>query len=226
MPLKTRKSFAAISSSKTTLVNLIPRFFDCDRGEVLVDGRNVRMHKLHTLRSSIGIATQDVLLYSDTIDSNIAYGDSDMEEEYVKRCAELSAASDFIEKLPDKYETIVGERGVGLSGGQKQRISLARAIAVRPAVLILDDTTSAVDMETEHYIQQSLSGGLDFECTKIIIAQRISSSKNADKIIILENGKISDMGTHDELIKHEGYYRQIYELQSGINCAAESEVTV
>ncbi|MBO4865579.1 MAG: ABC transporter ATP-binding protein [Ruminococcus sp.] len=213
-------------SGKTTLVNLIPRFFDCDRGEVLVDGRNVRMHKLHTLRSSIGIATQDVLLYSDTIDSNIAYGDSDMEEEYVRRCAELSAASDFIEKLPDKYETIVGERGVGLSGGQKQRISLARAIAVRPAVLILDDTTSAVDMETEHFIQQSLSGGLDFECTKIIIAQRISSSKNADKIIILEDGKISDMGTHEELISREGYYRQIYELQSGINCAVESGVTV
>jgi ATP-binding cassette subfamily B protein len=213
-------------SGKTTLVNLIPRFFDCDRGEVLVDGRNVRMHKLHTLRSSIGIATQDVLLYSDTIDSNIAYGDSDMEEEYVRRCAELSAASDFIEKLPDKYETIVGERGVGLSGGQKQRISLARAIAVRPAVLILDDTTSAVDMETEHFIQQSLSGGLDFECTKIIIAQRISSSKNADKIIILQNGKIADMGTHEELIKREGYYRQIYELQSGINCAEESGVTV
>ncbi len=213
-------------SGKTTLVNLIPRFFDCDKGEVLVDGKNVRMHKLHTLRSSIGIATQDVLLYSDTIDSNIAYGDSDMEEAYVKRCAELSAASEFIEKLPDKYETIVGERGVGLSGGQKQRISLARAIAVRPAVLILDDTTSAVDMETEHYIQQSLNGGLDFECTKIMIAQRISSSKNADKIIILENGKIADMGTHEELIRRKGYYRQIYELQSGINCAAESEVTV
>ena len=213
-------------SGKTSLVNLIPRFFDCDKGEVLVDGKNVRMHKLHTLRSSIGIATQDVLLYSDTIDSNIAYGDSDMEEAYVKRCAELSAAGEFIEKLPDKYETIVGERGVGLSGGQKQRISLARAIAIKPAVLILDDTTSAVDMETEHFIQQSLSGGLDFECTKIIIAQRISSSKNADKIIILKDGRITDIGTHAELIKHEGYYKQIYDLQNGINCAAESEVMV
>ena len=211
-------------SGKTSLINLIPRFFDCDKGEVLVDGLNVRMHKLHTLRSSIGIATQDVLLYSDTIDSNIAYGDSELEEEYVRRCAELAAASDFIEKLPMKYDTIVGERGVGLSGGQKQRISLARAIAIKPKVLILDDTTSAVDMETEHYIQQSLGGGLDFECTKIIIAQRISSSKNADKIIILQDGKIADMGTHDELIRREGYYKQIYELQSGINCKAESGV--
>ena len=113
---------------------------------------------------------------------------------------------------------------MGLSGGQKQRISLARAIAIKPKVLILDDTTSAVDMETEHYIQQSLGGGLDFECTKIIIAQRISSSKNADKIIILQDGKIADMGTHDELIRREGYYKQIYELQSGINCKAESGV--
>ncbi|WP_295157656.1 ABC transporter ATP-binding protein [uncultured Ruminococcus sp.] len=213
-------------SGKTSLINLIPRFFDCDKGEVLVDSKNVRMHKLHTLRRGIGIATQDVLLYSDTIDSNIAYGDSDMEEAYVRRCAELSAASDFIEKLPDKYDTIVGERGVGLSGGQKQRISLARAIAIKPAVLILDDTTSAVDMETEHYIQQSLNGGLDHECTKIIIAQRISSSKNADRIIILNGGRIADMGTHEELIRRDGYYKQIYELQSGINCAAESEVRV
>ncbi len=212
-------------SGKTSLINLIPRFSDCNEGEVLVDGKNVRLHKLHTLRSNISIATQDVLLYSDTIDSNIAFGNSKLEEEYVRRCAELAAASDFIEKLPLKYDTIVGERGVGLSGGQKQRISLARALAVRPAVLILDDTTSAVDMETESSIQHSLGEELDFPCTKIIIAQRISSSKNADKIIILENGRITDIGTHSELIKREGYYKQIYELQSGINCAAEeSEV--
>lgn len=212
-------------SGKTSLINLIPRFYDCTEGEVLVDGKNVRMHKLRELRKNISIATQDVLLYSDTIDSNIAFGDSELEEEYVKHCAELAAASEFIDKLPDKYETIVGERGVGLSGGQKQRISLARALAVRPAVLILDDTTSAVDMETESYIQKSLDRRLDFPCTKIIIAQRISSSKNADKIIILENGTVSDIGTHDELITREGYYKQIYELQSGINCAAESGVS-
>ena len=216
----------ATGSGKTSLINLIPRFSDCTEGEVLVDGVNVRMHKLHTLRSNISIATQDVLLYSDTIDSNIAFGNSKLEEEYVRRCAELAAASEFIEKLPLKYDTIVGERGVGLSGGQKQRISLARALAVRPAVLILDDTTSAVDMETESYIQHSLGEELDFPCTKIMIAQRISSSKNADKIIILENGSISAIGTHEELIRREGYYKQIYELQCGINCAAESEVSV
>ncbi len=212
-------------SGKTSLINLIPRFYECSEGQVLVDGKDVREHKLKTLRQNISIATQDVLLYSDTIDSNIAFGDSDLEEEYVKHCAELAAASEFIEKLPMKYETIVGERGVGLSGGQKQRISLARALAVRPAVLILDDTTSAVDMETESFIQNSLDKRLDFPCTKIVIAQRISSSRNADKIIILENGSIADIGTHDELIQREGYYKQIYELQSGINCAPESEVS-
>ena len=211
----------ATGSGKTSLINLIPRFFDCDNGKVLVDGTDVRLHKLRSLRKGIGVATQDVLLWSDTIDSNIAFGNSDLEEEYVKHCAELSAASDFIEKLPEKYDTVVGERGVGLSGGQKQRISLARALAVKPSVLILDDTTSAVDMETESFIQDALENRLGFPCTKIIIAQRISSSKNADKIIILENGKITDMGTHEELISHSGYYRQIYELQSGINCAAE-----
>ena len=210
-------------SGKTSLINLIPRFADATSGEVLVDGIDVRMHKLHSLRKNISIATQDVLLYSDTIDSNVAFGNSSMEEEYVRYCAELAAASEFIEKLPLGYETVVGERGVGLSGGQKQRISLARALAVRPSVLILDDTTSAVDMETESYIQHSLSERLDFPCTKLIIAQRISSSKNADKIIILENGRVTAVGTHEELISREGYYRQIYELQSGLT-DPESEV--
>ncbi len=213
----------ATGSGKTSLINLIPRFSDCDSGEVLVDGMNVRMHKLRKLRKNVSIATQDVLLYSDTIDSNIAFGDSEMEEAYVHRCAELSAASEFIDKLPQKYDTIVGERGVGLSGGQKQRISLARAIAVRPSVLILDETTSAVDMETENYIKDSLDNKLDFDCTKIVIAQRISTARNADKIIILENGKIADMGTHEELISHEGYYRQIYDLQSGVSAEMKKE---
>ncbi|MBQ4486209.1 MAG: ABC transporter ATP-binding protein [Oscillospiraceae bacterium] len=205
----------ATGSGKTSLINLIPRFYDCDSGEVLVDNMNVRMHKLRRLRKNVSIATQDVLLYSDTIDSNIAFGDSDMEEEYVHRCAELSAASEFIDRLPQKYDTIVGERGVGLSGGQKQRISLARAIAVRPSVLILDDTTSAVDMETENYIKDSLDNKLDFPCTKIVVAQRISTARNADKIIIIEKGKISAIGTHEELISREGYYKQIYDLQCG-----------
>lgn len=210
-------------SGKTSLINLIPRFYDADSGEVLIDGINVKLHKLRDLRRNIGVATQDVLLYSDTIDSNIAFGDSDLEDDYVKKCAELSDADKFIKKLPQQYDTIVGERGVGLSGGQKQRISLARAIAIKPAILILDDTTSAVDMETEAHIQQALNEQLDFPCTKIIIAQRISSTKNADKIIILRDGKITETGTHEQLIAQNGYYRQIYDLQSGINCAADGK---
>ena len=210
-------------SGKTTLVNMIPRFYDPDSGEVLVDGVNVRFRKLRQLRANIGMATQDVLLFSDTIDGNIAYGDSDMPEEDVKFYAKLAAADGFINDMTDGYETIIGERGVGLSGGQQQRISLARALAIRPSLLILDDTTSAVDMETEHHIQESLRN-LDFPCTKIIIAQRISSTKDADKIIVLREGKIAEMGTHDELINAGGYYSEVYELQSGINVSAKEVV--
>lgn len=199
-------------SGKTTLTELIPRIYDVDKGQVLVDGTDVRMLKLNQLRSGIGVATQDVLLYSDTIDGNIAFGNTEMSEEEVIRCAQYADADSFIGKLSEGYETIVGERGVGLSGGQKQRIALARALAVKPSILILDDTTSAVDMETEKHIQHSLEN-LDFPCTKIIIAQRISSTKNADKIVILKDGTIADIGTHEELISREGYYREVYELQ-------------
>lgn len=199
-------------SGKTTLTELIPRIYDVDKGQVLVDGEDVRMLKLKQLRSGIGVATQDVLLYSDTIDGNIAFGNTSMSEDDVVKCAEYADADSFIRKLSEGYETIVGERGVGLSGGQKQRIALARALAVKPSILILDDTTSAVDMETEKHIQHSLEN-LDFPCTKIIIAQRISSTKKADKIVILKNGTIADIGTHEELISREGYYREVYELQ-------------
>ncbi len=202
-------------SGKTSLANLIPRLYDPNKGEVLVDGVNVRFIKLETLRKNIGMAMQDVLLWSDTIDGNIAFGDSDMPEEDIVSFAKAADADGFVNELSDGYDTIIGERGVGLSGGQKQRISLARALAIRPAILILDDTTSAVDLETEKTIQQNLRN-LDFSCTKIIIAQRISSAKYADKIIILRDGRISEMGTHDELLKNEdGYYSEIYKLQQG-----------
>ena len=199
-------------SGKTTLVNMISRVYDPDKGAVLADGVDVRMLRTHQLRKNIGEASQDVLLFSDTIEGNIAFGRSDMPDEEVRKFASLAAADGFIKETSDGYDTIIGERGVGLSGGQKQRISLARALAVKPAVLILDDTTSAVDMETEKYIQTSLRS-LDFECTKIIIAQRISSAKDADKIIILKDGKIADIGTHKELIARPGYYKEVYDLQ-------------
>jgi ATP-binding cassette subfamily B protein len=200
-------------SGKTTLVNLIPRIYDVTKGEILVDNYNVRMLKLKDLRSAIGIATQEVLLYSDTIEGNIAFSDTEMPVEKVTACAKMSDAHNFIMNTSDGYDTIVGERGVGLSGGQKQRIALARALAVEPSVLILDDTTSAVDSETEAFIQESLKG-LEVSCTKIIICARISSAKDADRIIVLQDGRIAETGTHDELIRGNGYYREVYDLQS------------
>ncbi len=199
---------------KTSLIQMIPRFYDPTAGEVLVDGIRVQDMKLKQLRGNIGLATQDVLLYSDTIDGNIAYGDLKLTQEEVEKYAKYAAAARFISKMPDGYETIVGERGVGLSGGQKQRISLARALAVKPAILILDDTTSAVDMETEKEIQHSLRT-LDFPCTKIIIAQRISTTKFADKILVIQNGEITECGTHDELVAKKGYYYSLVQLQTG-----------
>lgn len=199
---------------KTSLIQMIPRFYEATEGEVLIDGVNVCNMKLTQLRKNIGLATQDVLLYSDTIDGNIAYGDSNLSKEEVEKFAKYSAAAKFISRMPEGYDTVVGERGVGLSGGQKQRISLARALAVRPAILILDDTTSAVDMETEKQIQHSLKE-LDFSCTKLIIAQRISTTKFADKILIIQDGRITESGTHDELVAKKGYYYNLVQLQTG-----------
>ena len=198
---------------KTSLINLIPRFVDVTKGKISVDGVPVPNLDLKYLRSGIGIATQDVFLFSDTVDGNIAYGDTSLTEDEVKEYARI-ADVDFAESLPQGFDTVIGERGTGLSGGQKQRIALARALAVRPSILILDDTTSAVDLETEKYIQHELKN-LDFDCTKIIIAQRISTTKSADKIVIMDKGKIVQVGTHEELIKQEGYYREVYLLQNG-----------
>ena len=201
---------------KTSLINLIPRFYEPTEGQIRIDGIPVEDLKLYDLRKHIGLATQDVLLYSDTIEGNIAYGDDSIKMNEVVKFARYSAAADFISKMPEGYDTLVGERGVGLSGGQKQRISLARALAIRPSVLILDDTTSAVDMETEKQIQQSLRE-LDFPCTKIVIAQRISTTKTADKIIVLQNGYIEEMGTHEELMEKKGYYYELVKLQTGVD---------
>lgn len=202
-------------AGKTSLVSLIPRFSDVTEGEVTLDGVPIRQYDLHSLRSSIGIATQEVFLFSDTVDGNIAYGDTSLSEEEMRRFAKM-ADVDFAEKLTDGFDTVIGERGTGLSGGQKQRIALARALAVRPSVLILDDTTSAVDLETEKYIQEQLSN-LDFPCTKIIVAQRISTTKRADKIVIIEDGQITEIGTHEELSRKPGYYREVFLLQNGMN---------
>ena len=202
-------------AGKTSLVNLIPRFSDVSGGSLTIDGTPVGLYDLHDLRHSIGIATQDVFLFSDTVDGNIAYGDSSLSEEDVQRHAKMADVA-FVDKLPDGFDPLIGERGTVLSGGQEQRIALARALAVRPSSLSLDDTTSAVDLETEKYIQEQLSN-LDFSCTKIIVAQRISTTKRADKIVILDKGRIVDVGTHEELSQRPGYYREVFLLQNGMD---------
>lgn len=202
-------------SGKTTLINLLERFYDVSDGEILVDGVNVKDWKLQQLRGGIGTATQDVFLFSDTVDGNIAFGNQNLSEAEVKDFARRAAAGDFIEKLADGYETIIGERGVGLSGGQRQRIALARALAVKPSILVMDDTTSAVDSETEQYMQQQLRQ-LPFPCTKFIIAQRVSSMRDADLILVLKDGRVAERGTHEELVRSHGYYYQTYALQNGL----------
>ena len=202
-------------SGKTTLINLLERFYDVSDGEILVDGANVRDWKLQQLRGGIGTATQDVFLFSDSMDGNIAFGNQNLSEDEVKDFARRAAAGDFIEKLADGYETIIGERGVGLSGGQRQRIALARALAVKPSILVMDDTTSAVDSETEQYMQQQLRQ-LPFPCTKFIIAQRVSSMRDADLILVLKDGRVAERGTHEELVRSHGYYYQTYALQNGL----------
>lgn len=212
-PGETIAIMGATGSGKTSLINLIPRFYDVSGGRVLVDGRDVRELELDELRGNIGMATQDVLLFSDTIDGNIAYGDPELPEEEAQAYAGLAAAHDFIVKMPEGYDTVVGERGVGLSGGQKQRIALARALAVRRPILILDDTTSAVDLETEEHIQRSLRE-LKYPCTKIIIAQRVSTTAQADRILILEGGRLIEEGTHAELLAKRGYYYDVFMLQN------------
>lgn len=199
-------------SGKSTLINLLCRFYDVTEGGVLVDGINVKDMDLYDLRDNIGIAMQDVFLFSDTIEGNIAYGKPDCSFEQVKRAAKMADANLFIQEMPEGYDTMVGERGVGLSGGQKQRISLARALLKEPAILVLDDTTSAVDMETESYIQKQLEN-INHSCTIFIIAYRISSIMDADQIFVLDEGKIIERGTHDELLRQGGYYATVYKHQ-------------
>ena len=201
-------------SGKSTIMNLLCRFYDVTAGEVLVDGINVKDLDLYELRDNIGMAMQDVFLFSDTIEGNIAYGRPDCSFEQVKKAAKMADANLFIQEMPDGYDTIVGERGVGLSGGQKQRISLARALLKDPAILILDDTTSAVDMETESYIQQQLKN-IQRECTIFIIAYRISSIKDADLILVMDKGRIVEQGTHEELSMAGGYYEAAFRHQYG-----------
>ena len=199
---------------KTTLVSLISRFLDVSEGSVKVDGVDVRQFDIETLRAAVGMTMQEVFLFSDTVESNIVYGEPDAPVEAAYQAAGSADADGFIRKMPESYDTIIGERGTGLSGGQKQRISLARALAPDMPILVLDDTTSAVDMETEKYIQQQLKAA-HTDKTTIIIAQRVSSLKHADRIYIIDDGKITEQGTHEQLMQLRGYYYDTCMLQQG-----------
>jgi len=201
-------------AGKSTIMNLLCRFVDATSGEVLVDGVNVKDWNLYDLRDNIGMAMQDIFLFSDTIEGNIAYGRPNCTFKEIHEAAVMADANHFIKAMPEGYDTIVGERGVGLSGGQKQRISLARALLKKPSILILDDTTSAVDMETESYIQQQL-GKLNGQCTIFVIAYRISSIKDADQILVMDNGRVIEHGTHQELLANDGYYASAFHHQYG-----------
>jgi ATP-binding cassette subfamily B protein len=199
-------------SGKSTIINLIPRFYDATSGRVLIDGRDVREVTLNSLRSQIGIVLQETTLFQGSVRENIAYGRPDATLEEVVAAAEAAQAHDFIVDLPEGYETLVGERGVGLSGGQKQRLAIARALLVDPKILILDDSTSSVDAETEYKIQQALETLMENR-TSFIIAQRISTVRTADLILLLDNQKLVAQGSHEELLHSSEIYAEILETQ-------------
>ena len=199
-------------SGKTTITNLLPRFYDATSGQILVDDHDVRELQLKSLRGHIGIVLQEPFLFSQTVRENIAYGRTDASMEDIVAAAKVARAHEFILELEEGYDTRVGERGVTLSGGQKQRIAIARALLADPRILILDDSTSSVDTETEHLIQEAL-GELMMGRTTFIIAQRLLTLKHADCILVVQDGRIAERGTHEELLANDGLYRQIYDLQ-------------
>jgi ATP-binding cassette subfamily B protein len=201
-------------SGKTTLVSLIPRLYDVSEGQVLVDGVDVRDYDVDTLRAAVGVVLQDTVLFRGTVEENIKWGKPDAEEQEVCAAAGIARADEFLNTLPDGYGTVVGQRGVGLSGGQRQRVAIARAILKKPRILILDDSTSAVDVMTEAEIQREFREKLT-GCTCVIIAQRISAALDADRILVLKDGRIAEQGTHSELIARNGIYLDIYKSQLG-----------
>lgn len=201
-------------SGKSLIINLLTRFYDPTEGNIYIDNINIKDIDLALLRGSISIAMQDIFLFSDTVNENIAFAKTDATEDEIRNTAKMAQAEDFIERLEDKYETIIGERGVGLSGGQKQRLSLARAMIKDVPIFILDDVTSAVDMETEKKIQEELKTIKDKK-TNFIIAHRISSLKHSDLILVLNEGEVIESGSHEELLKMKGYYYRIFETQYG-----------
>jgi len=212
-PYETVAFIGKTGSGKSSIVNLLLGFIVPESGEVLINGKNYLDYNMKNIREKVGYVTQSSFLFSDSIYNNIKYGRDDVTKEEAGRYAEI-ACCDYIKRLPEGLDTVIGERGVGLSGGEKQRLSLARALAVRPDILLLDDITSALDIETEEKINESINH-LKSRSTKIIIASKVVSVKNADRIYVLDEGRIMEEGTHEELLKKHGYYYELYEIQKG-----------
>jgi ATP-binding cassette, subfamily B, multidrug efflux pump len=213
-PGETIAILGATGAGKTSLINLIPRFYDTTRGQVLIDGEDIRGLQQSSLLAQIGIVPQETILFSGTVRENIGYGRPNATEEEIVAASKAAQAHDFIVDLPKGYDTHVEERGVNLSGGQKQRIAIARAIITQPKILILDDSTSSVDVETETKIQAALDEIMRGR-TSFVVAQRISTVLNADKIIVIDKGKIAAQGTHAELMLSSPIYQEIYDSQLG-----------
>jgi len=199
-------------SGKTTLVNLIPRFFDVTAGRLLIDGHDARDVTLASLRSQVGIVTQETILFNDTVRNNIAYGQPHVPLAQVEEAAKAALADGFIRELPEGYDTVIGEKGVRLSGGERQRIAIARALLKNAPILILDEATSALDTESEALVQSALQNLMSGR-TVLVIAHRLSTVRRADRIVVLENGSIADIGSHDDLMSKLGTYRRLYDLQ-------------
>ena len=199
-------------AGKSTIVNLLPRFYDPKVGEISIDGQNISAVTLSSLRKNISMVSQDIILFDDTVRANIAYANMSATDEQIKKACDFAAASDFIEELPNAYETIIGENGIRLSGGQKQRVSIARAFLKNSPIILLDEATSSLDAESEEKVQNAVIN-LTKNKTTLVIAHRLSTIIRADKIIVMNRGKIVDAGTHEELLESSMVYKNLYSKQ-------------